>query len=165
MAWSAALHIPRHGQVVRCFEDENVVHVAGKVNPVEDTETINFELALSDVQQIEKRMERLKKGKMKTKEEAAKGEVRFLAPFRHCMRTISGIVHAPFLAFWTHPFWHCTRTLSGVLHAPLLAFCTLHCLHSARSIACILHEVWNAALFPPSLLNAQPSCACHSHSG
>lgn len=61
-------------QVVRCFEDSNVIHVSGKVDPADDAEVINFELALSDVAQIEKRMDKLKKGK-KTKEEAAKGEV------------------------------------------------------------------------------------------
>ena len=36
--------------VVRCFEDEEVVHVAGKVSPKEDIETINTELALADLE-------------------------------------------------------------------------------------------------------------------
>jgi hypothetical protein len=67
-------------QVVRCFEDENVVHVAGKVDPVEDTDVINFELAISDITQIEKRLERLKKGRAKTKEEEAKFEVGLCRP-------------------------------------------------------------------------------------
>ena len=40
--------------VVRCFEDEEVVHVAGKVSPKEDIETINTELALADLETIEK---------------------------------------------------------------------------------------------------------------
>lgn len=40
--------------VVRCFEDENVVHVAGKVSPVDDIEVINTELALSDLESVEK---------------------------------------------------------------------------------------------------------------
>jgi hypothetical protein len=62
-------------QVVRCFEDENVIHVAGKVDPVEDTDVINFELALSDITQIEKRLQRLEKGRAKTKEEIASNEV------------------------------------------------------------------------------------------
>jgi obg-like ATPase 1 len=61
-----------HPQVVRCFEDDNVVHVAGKVNPAEDTDVINFELALADVAQIEKRLERLGKGRAKTAEEKAR---------------------------------------------------------------------------------------------
>ena len=40
--------------VVRCFEDSNVVHVAGKVDPVSDIETINTELALADLATVEK---------------------------------------------------------------------------------------------------------------
>jgi len=52
-------------QVVRCFEDDNVVHVDGRVNPVEDVDVINFELALSDFAQIERRLERLGKSKGK----------------------------------------------------------------------------------------------------
>src|SRR6516162_9304171 len=40
--------------VVRCFEDGNVVHVAGKVDPVSDIETINTELALADLATVEK---------------------------------------------------------------------------------------------------------------
>ena len=40
--------------VVRCFEDQEVVHVAGKVSPKEDIETINTELALADLETIEK---------------------------------------------------------------------------------------------------------------
>jgi obg-like ATPase 1 len=56
-------------QVVRCFDDDNVVHVAGKVDPAEDTDVINFELALADVAQIEKRLERLGKGRAKSAEE------------------------------------------------------------------------------------------------
>ncbi|DBA66074.1 TPA: hypothetical protein ACH3X2_003078 [Trebouxia sp. C0005] len=62
-------------QVVRCFEDDDVHHVNGKVDPAEDAETINFELALADVAQIEKRLERLKKGRAKTKEEQASNEI------------------------------------------------------------------------------------------
>src|SRR2546427_7293311 len=40
--------------VVRCFEDTNVVHVAGKIDPVSDIETINTELALADLATLEK---------------------------------------------------------------------------------------------------------------
>ncbi|MBC7806126.1 MAG: redox-regulated ATPase YchF [Akkermansiaceae bacterium] len=47
--------------VVRCFEDENIIHVEGKVDPAGDLETINTELALADLQTLEKRMDRLKK--------------------------------------------------------------------------------------------------------
>ena len=45
-------------QVVRCFEDENIVHVEGSVNPVRDIETIQIELALADLASIEKRRDK-----------------------------------------------------------------------------------------------------------
>ncbi|GMN56549.1 hypothetical protein TIFTF001_025669 [Ficus carica] len=52
-------------QVVRCFEDNDVVHVNGKVDPKSDIDVINLELVFSDLDQIEKRMEKLKKSKGK----------------------------------------------------------------------------------------------------
>jgi len=48
-------------QVVRCFEDPNVVHVDGSVNPVRDIETINLELIFSDLETIDKRLEKSRK--------------------------------------------------------------------------------------------------------
>jgi ribosome-binding ATPase len=47
--------------VVRCFEDPDVVHVMGSVDPVRDREVINLELALSDLALVEKRLERVRK--------------------------------------------------------------------------------------------------------
>src|SRR5919106_959958 len=47
--------------VVRCFEDANVVHVAGKVDPVSDIETINTELALADLDSVEKQLAKYEK--------------------------------------------------------------------------------------------------------
>ena len=47
--------------VVRCFENENVIHVDGKVDPVRDIENINLELVFSDLEQIDKRLARLEK--------------------------------------------------------------------------------------------------------
>jgi GTP-binding protein YchF len=44
--------------VVRCFVDDNVVHVAGKIDPVSDIETVNTELALADLATVEKTMSR-----------------------------------------------------------------------------------------------------------
>ena len=51
--------------VVRCFEDENVIHVDGSVDPVRDAELINLELALADLALVEKRLERVKKDRGK----------------------------------------------------------------------------------------------------
>ena len=62
--------------VVRCFDDENVIHVSGKVDPAEDASVINFELALADYAQVEKRLERIAKGgRSRTKEEVAVAEL------------------------------------------------------------------------------------------
>src|SRR5437660_10029100 len=47
--------------VVRCFDDANVVHVAGKVDPVSDIETINTELALADLESVERQLAKYEK--------------------------------------------------------------------------------------------------------
>jgi ribosome-binding ATPase len=47
--------------VVRCFEDDNIQHVANKVDPASDVETIDTELILRDIQSLEKRLERARK--------------------------------------------------------------------------------------------------------
>ena len=70
----------------------------GKVDPAEDAETINFELALADVSQIEKRLERLKKGRAKTKEEQAAGEVIYFA--ETCQKAPFTVMEIP---------WHCNK--------------------------------------------------------
>ena len=48
-------------QVVRCFEDENIVHVEGSIDPRRDIETIQIELALADLAAVERRRERAQK--------------------------------------------------------------------------------------------------------
>ena len=47
--------------VVRCFDDENIVHVSGKVSPLDDIEIINTELALADLETLEKVYERTRR--------------------------------------------------------------------------------------------------------
>jgi ribosome-binding ATPase len=65
-------------QVVRCFVDENVTHVAGKVDPISDIEVINLELILADLESVEKRSQRV--GKMaKQKDKDAMVEEPILA--------------------------------------------------------------------------------------
>jgi GTP-binding protein YchF len=58
--------------VVRCFEDGNVVHVNGKVDPIADIETINTELALADLASVEKQYQRHSKVARSGDKEAAK---------------------------------------------------------------------------------------------
>lgn len=48
-------------QVVRCFDDENTIHVSGKINPLDDIEIINTELALADLATVEKRQAKVSK--------------------------------------------------------------------------------------------------------
>ena len=64
--------------VVRCFEDENVIHVEGEVDPEGDVETINTELLLADISTVERRLDRVgraaKGGDPKLKAEAAELE-------------------------------------------------------------------------------------------
>jgi len=47
--------------VVRCFQDENITHVAGKVDPISDIQTINLELILADIDSVDRRIERSRK--------------------------------------------------------------------------------------------------------
>lgn len=62
--------------VVRCFHDENVVHVAGKVDPVSDIEVINTELALADMASVERALQRVSKAsKSGNKDDIAKKQV------------------------------------------------------------------------------------------
>lgn len=62
--------------VVRCFHDDNVVHVAGRVDPIGDIEVINTELALADMASVEKALQRASKAsKSGNKEELAKKKV------------------------------------------------------------------------------------------
>ena len=57
--------------VVRCFADENVVHVDGSPDPMRDIEVIQTELILSDLEQVERKLERLRKQAKGNREAAA----------------------------------------------------------------------------------------------
>ncbi len=61
-------------QVVRCFEDENIIHVEGSVDPRRDSETIQIELALADLAAIERRRERAQK-QLKSGDKVARAEL------------------------------------------------------------------------------------------
>ena len=62
--------------VVRCFEDSNIVHVDGSVNPLRDIETINFELIFSDIEVLDRRIAKSTRGARNDK--ALAHEVEFL---------------------------------------------------------------------------------------
>ena len=63
--------------VVRCFDDSNIIHVEGSVDPVRDVETINLELIFADLEMVEKRLEKTRK-LMKSGEKRYKIEVELL---------------------------------------------------------------------------------------
>ncbi len=68
-------------QVVRCFENDDVVHVAGKVDPINDIEVINTELALADMESVEKAITKTSKV-AKSSDKDAKAKLAVLEPVR-----------------------------------------------------------------------------------
>ncbi len=78
--------------VVRCFEDDNIIHVDGGIDPIRDVETINLELIFSDIEILERRIDRVKKAMKGDKSLAA--EVALLERMKatleegKCARTI-----------------------------------------------------------------------------
>ncbi|HSG03617.1 MAG TPA: redox-regulated ATPase YchF [Marinobacterium sp.] len=58
--------------VVRCFEDDNVIHVANRIHPIEDIETINLELAMADLESCEKQLQRVQRSAKGGDKEAVK---------------------------------------------------------------------------------------------
>ena len=61
--------------VVRCFADDNIIHVDGQIDPMRDLETINLELIFSDIEMLERRIDRAKKALKGDKTVAAEIEV------------------------------------------------------------------------------------------
>ncbi|MBE6629906.1 MAG: redox-regulated ATPase YchF [Ruminococcaceae bacterium] len=70
--------------VVRCFNDDNIIHVDGAVDPMRDVETINMELIFSDMEMVERRIDRVKKAMKGDKTLAAE-----LALFERIYKTLS----------------------------------------------------------------------------
>lgn len=60
--------------VLRCFEDDNIVHVDGSVDPIRDKETIDIELQLKDLETLEKKLEKIKRAAKTGNKEAQKEE-------------------------------------------------------------------------------------------
>ena len=71
-------------QVVRDFGDENVTHVAGRVNPLDDIEVINMELVLADLESVEKRLPRIEK-MARQKDKTAEMEFRILSRIKEAL--------------------------------------------------------------------------------
>lgn len=70
--------------VVRCFDDGNITHVEGTVDPIRDIETVNLELIFSDMEMVEKRLERTIKA-AKSGEKKFLAEIEFLQNLKHTL--------------------------------------------------------------------------------
>ena len=75
-SWATSVDVDAIVHVVRCFDDENVVHVSGRVSPADDIEVINTELALADLDTVEKKIQRAEK-MARSGDKKAKDEVDF----------------------------------------------------------------------------------------
>jgi GTP-binding protein YchF len=83
--------------VVRCFEDDDVLHVMGDVNPVRDREVIEFELALADLATVEKRLDRARRA-AKTGDAEAKAEAAVLERAHEFLKDGRGLWEAKLTA-------------------------------------------------------------------
>ena len=71
-------------QVVRAFDDENVTHVSGRVNPLDDIEVINMELVLADLESVDKRLPKIEK-MARQKDKTAEMELRILTTIKEAL--------------------------------------------------------------------------------
>lgn len=71
-------------QVVRAFDDENVTHVSGRVNPLDDIEVINMELVLADLESVDKRLPKIEK-MARQKDKTAEMELRILTRIKEVL--------------------------------------------------------------------------------
>ena len=72
-------------EVVRCFEDENITHVEGSVDPIRDIEIINLELVFCDLEVIENRISKIEKKAISTKDKDALKEVEVLKKVKEAL--------------------------------------------------------------------------------
>lgn len=72
--------------VVRCFDDPNIVHVAGSVDPLRDIDTINTELMLADLDTAEKRLQRIEKGAKSSQDKDLKKEFELTKEITEALR-------------------------------------------------------------------------------
>ncbi len=72
--------------VIRCFEDDNIVHVEGKVNPISDKEIIDAELQLKDLEAVDKKIQKIQKA-AQVGDAKAKSELEILKRFKTALES------------------------------------------------------------------------------
>ena len=100
--------------VVRCFEDENVVHVEGKIDPLDDLETINLELIFADLEMVERRLEKTRKAAKADKAERGNLEI---------LEQLHAILEAgrmPLESEFSEDAWHYISGLQLISTKPVL---------------------------------------------
>ena len=83
-------------EVVRCFNDENIIHVEGGIDPIRDIEIINLELILADLEIIENRIEKIEKKAQTTKDKDALKEVETLKKAKDALLNNQALRLLPF---------------------------------------------------------------------
>ncbi len=74
--------------VLRCFDDPNIVHVDGKINPLSDKEVVEYELVLKDIEIIEKRLDKIKKT-LRSGSNESKKEIEILEKVLHQLENMN----------------------------------------------------------------------------
>ena len=98
--------------VVRCFEDPNVIHVANRIDPVSDIETINTELALADLESVTKQLQKYSKVAKTAGDKEAQRLVAVLEKAEKALRRGTGPGSSTRASRWKVR-WKC-RALSGL---------------------------------------------------
>jgi len=100
--------------VVRCFEDENVVHVDGKIGPLKDIETINMELIFADEEMIDRRIQKTAKG-MKA-DKSLKAEMDILEKIKATLADLKSVRTMDF----TDDEWKFVKSLQLLTSKPII---------------------------------------------
>lgn len=82
--------------VIRCFEDENIVHVEGRVNPIFDKEIIDTELQLKDLESVEKKLQRIERAAKASGDAKAKAELDILLQYKKALESGQNARVVPF---------------------------------------------------------------------
>jgi len=107
--------------VLRCFDNDNIVHVDGNINPIRDKETIDMELQLKDLETVEKKLEKLKRAAGSGNKEAQKEESALLKVKQNLEAGIS--VRA--IGFDEDDYKHYVKPSQFITDKPVMYICNV----------------------------------------
>ena len=130
--------------VVRCFEDSNIVHVDGSVDPVRDMETINLELIYADLETIERRIDKAKKNS-KSGDKKYLHEIEFLERIKAHLDSGKPVRSMELTdderAAAEHIFRHARQHLPGVAAVELLHWDAAAGVHRGKQFILLHHDL------------------------